>query len=321
MKTRILLATRVARPPVEKALRQFDDVELTVCDELADVPARVGNADVLVLSDPRGEDGRRIAAALKAPGHPVRWIQILTAGHEGLTAHGVPDAIVVTNQGGAVAPAVADHGMMMLLAMARRTADIVARSARHEWSKDFTPPLISLEGRTLAIVGYGHIGRQLARRAAGFDLRIVGIARSPIDDPLVAEAAPMSALRETLGSADFVALCVASSAATRHLFDARAFEAMKPGACFINLTRGETVDQVALKQALTSGRLAGAFIDVTEPEPLPPDDPLWEAPNLIISPHTAGAGGTRTGARISEVVTRNLRLFLAGEPLAHRIRP
>lgn len=320
MTTRIVLATRVARPPVEKALRAFPEVELTVCEELADVAARVPGADALVLSDPRGADGRAIAAALAAPGCRVRWVQMLTAGVEGLLAHGVPPAVTVTNQGGAVAPAVAEHAMMMILAMARRTAQILERSARHVWSKDFDPPLVSVEGRTLAIVGYGNIGRQLARRAAAFDMRIIGIARSPIDDPLVTQAYPMDGLHEALSQADFVALCVASSASTRHLMDARAFAAMKPGARFVNVTRGETVDQAALKAALVEGRLAGAFIDVTEPEPLPPGDPLWDAPNLVVSPHTAGAGSTRTGVRIADVVTCNLRHFLAGEPLEHGVK-
>lgn len=320
MKKRIVLATKVARPPVEKALRAFAEIDLTVCDDLAEVAARAPGADVLVLSDPRGADGRAIAAALAAPGCGVRWVQMLTAGVEGLLAHGVPASVVVTNQGGAVAPAVAEHAMMMILAMARRTAAIIERSTRHAWSKEFDPPLVSVEGRTLAIVGYGNIGRQLARRAAAFDMRIIGVARSPIDDPLVAQAYPMTALHEALAEADFVALCVASSASTRHLIDAQAFAAMKAGARFVNVTRGETVDQAALKAALVDGRLAGAFIDVTEPEPLPPDDPLWDAPNLIVSPHTAGAGSTRTGLRIADVVSRNLRHFLAGEALEHRVK-
>jgi len=102
--------------------------------------------------------------------------------------------------------------------------------------------------------------------------------------------------------------------------DAGRFAAVKPGALFINLSRGETVDQAALRTALETGRLRGAFIDVTDPEPLPADDPLWQAPNLFISPHTAGAGSSHTGRRIAEVVGENLRRFMRGEPLLHQLK-
>jgi phosphoglycerate dehydrogenase-like enzyme len=317
---RIVFATKVARAPVLKALQALPEVDLVACDDLSQVAPLARDADALVISDPRGADGNAIAAALREPGCRVRWVQILTAGIEGLMAHGVPAHVIVTNQGGAVAPAVAEHGMMMLLTMARRTADIIARSQRHEWSKEFAPPVMSLEGKVLAIVGFGNIGRQLARRAAAFDMDVIGVSRSLTADPLVREMQPMSALHQVLGQADAVALCVASSSATRHLMDRAAFDATRQGALFINLTRGETVDQVALRDALTSGRLGGAFIDVTEPEPLPPDDPLWDAPNLLISPHTAGAGSTRTGLRIAATVSGNVGRFLKGEPLLHQAK-
>lgn len=317
---RIVFATKVARAPVLKALQALPGVDLETCDDLSAVAPLALDADALVISDPRGADGKAIAAALRDPECRVRWVQILTAGIEGLMAHGVPEHVVVTNQGGAVAPAVAEHGMMMLLAMARRTGDIIARSSRHEWSKDFSPPVMSLEGKVLAIVGFGNIGLQLARRAAGFDMEIIGVSRSLTSSPLAAEMHPMSALHQVLGRADAVALCVASSPATRHLMNQAAFKAIRKGALFINLTRGETVDQAALRNALVSGQLGGAFIDVTEPEPLPADDPLWDTPNLLISPHTAGAGSNRTGLRIAQVVSDNFARFSAGEALLHRAK-
>lgn len=317
---RIVFGTKVARAPVLKALQGIAGIDLVAVDDLSEVAALVKDADALVISDPRGADGRAIAAALREPGCRVRWVQLLTAGADGLLAHGVPGHVAITNQGGAVAPAVAEHAMTMILAMARRIGAIIERSARHEWNKEFTPPLMSLEGRTLAIVGYGNIGRELAKRARGFDMKILGVSRSLAADPLVDEMHPMSALHDVLGRAEVVALCVASVAATRHVVNAGTFAAMRKGAFFINVTRGETVDQAALKQALDSGHLAGAFLDVTQPEPLPPDDPLWNAANLIISPHTAGAGGTGTGGRIAAVVSENVVRFRAGQALVHQMK-
>ena len=316
---RIILATRIARVPVQRALENADGIELIVCEDLSEVAAKAATADALVLSDPRGPDGRAIAEALKTPGSRVRWVQILSAGADGLLAHGVPAQVIVTNQGGAVAPAVAEHGMAMILGMARQIPAIAEQSARHVWNKEFTRPPFSVEGKVLTIVGLGNIGRQLAQRAAGFGMELIGVSRSLASDPAVDRVLPLTDLHNALGQADIVALCVASSAETRHLMNDDAFNAMKPGTLFINLTRGETVDQIALQAALSSGHLAGAFIDVTDPEPLPADDPLWNAPNLIISPHIAGVGSTRTGGRVANVVIENLRRFQAGEPLIHRL--
>jgi phosphoglycerate dehydrogenase-like enzyme len=240
---------------------------------------------------------------------------MISAGYDGLAAHGVPDGVVVTNQGGAVAPAVADHAMALLLAMMRRIPEICAQSARREWSKNFAMPVASLEGKAMAVVGFGNIGREVARRARGFGVTVLGLSRSARPDPLADEMHPLSDLHAVLGRADAIVLCVASSAKTRHIMNAAAFGAAKKGALFVNVTRGETVDQVALREALASGRLGGAAIDVTEPEPLPFNDPLWTAPHILISPHTAGGGSTGGGGRIAAVITENLARFREGREL------
>jgi phosphoglycerate dehydrogenase-like enzyme len=316
---KVVVASRVALDPVVTALKAIEGLQLVICKDHTEVPQALRDAAVLVLSDPKGEEGKAISAALRDPGCKVRWIQVTTAGADGLLLHGVPPGIVVTNQGGAVAPTVAESAMAMILAMARQIPTIAQRSARHEWIKEFTPPLMALEGRTLAIVGYGNLGRQLAKRARGFDMKIVGVSRSLASDPLADEMHPLSELHAVLGRADIVAVTIASFPATRHIMNAEAFGAVKPGALFVNVSRGETVDQVALRDALTTGRLRSAFIDVAVPEPLPATDPLWGAPNLIIAPHAAGRGGTRTGARIAIVLTENMNLYRAGQPLRHRV--
>ncbi|WP_171020223.1 D-2-hydroxyacid dehydrogenase [Hydrogenophaga sp. 2FB] len=316
---RIVFATKVARAPVLKALESAPNVELIACDDLAEVASHVHDADALVISDPRGPDGKAISDALKRDGCRVKWVQAVTAGVAGLLAHGAPAHVVITNQGGAVAPAVAEHAMTMVLTMARQIGAIMVRSGQHQWNKEFEPPLMSVEARTMVIVGYGNIGRELAQRAKGFGMKLIGVSRSGKGDDLLDEALPMERLHEALAKADVVALTVASAPATRHLINAEAFAATKKGAYFVNVSRGETVDQVALKSALESGQLAGAFLDVTDPEPLPASDPLWDAPNLLISPHTAGAGSTQTGLRIARVVVGNVQRFQAGEPLLHTV--
>ncbi|WP_159596390.1 D-2-hydroxyacid dehydrogenase [Hydrogenophaga sp. BPS33] len=316
---RIVFASKVARPPVLKALQTAPNVELIDCEDLAQVAAHVQDADALVISDPRGADGKAIADALKRDGCRVKWVQAVTAGVNGLLTHGVPAQIVITNQGGAVAPAVAEHAMAMVLAMVRRIGDIMDRSRQQRWSKEFDPPLMSVEARTMVIVGYGNIGRELAQRAKGFGMKLVGVSRSGKRDDLLDEAYPLERLHDALAKADVVAVTIASVPGTRHVIDAQAIAATKKGAYFTNVSRGETVDPVALRRALESGHFAGAFLDVTDPEPLPADDPLWRAPNLLISPHTAGAGSTQTGVRIARVVVDNVKRFQAGEPLQHTV--
>lgn len=314
---RVVLGTRIAREVVRNALQRVDGLDLVDVESVGDVAGLAADAEVLVISDPRGPDGVRIAEALRQPGCRVKWVQAVTAGVEGLLAHGIPDHITVTNQGGAVAPVVAEHAMAMILILARRFVPLIASSAKHEWNRDLTPPMFSVERKTLVVIGFGNIGRNLARRARSFDMKIIGVSRSGQADPLADEMVPFSALGDALARADAVAVCVASNPATHHFMNAAAFAKVKPGAVFVNVTRGETVDQEALREALVSGRLASAAIDVTTPEPLPADDPLWSAPNLFITPHVAGTGGAGTGGRIAATVTKNFELYRAGEPLRH----
>jgi phosphoglycerate dehydrogenase-like enzyme len=174
-----------------------------------------------------------------------------------------------------------------------------------------------LEGGTLAIVGYGHIGRELARRARAFGMRIVTVTRSPRADEFVDDALPLDALHTALAQADAIVLAIALTPETTHLMGDAEFARCKPGALLVNVARGPVIDQGALVRALHDGRLGGAGVDVSDPEPLPQDDPLWSAPNVLISPHFAGSGSPRSVERIAEGVAGNLRHLISGEPLEH----
>lgn len=317
---RVVFASRIARQPAINRLKDMKDVDLLVLDEPKDAVPHVHDADVLVLADPRGPGGKGIVEELKKPGCKVRFIQILSAGFEGLTMHAPPANIPVANQGGGVAPVVAESAMLNILMMARRIPAVIERSARHAWEKDFDPPIFSVEGKTLTIFGHGNIGRHLARRAKAFEMRVLAVSRSPIDDPNVDETFSLADAHKALAQADAVAVTIALAASTRNIFGAPEFAACRKGALFTNVSRGETVDPVALRAALESGQIGFAAIDVTIKEPLPADDPLWGAPNIVISPHTAGAGGSLTGARVADVVIGNIERLRAGEPLQHLIK-
>jgi phosphoglycerate dehydrogenase-like enzyme len=133
----------------------------------------------------------------------------------------------------------------------------------------------------------------------------------------VDEALPLADLRTALGQADVIAVTIALTPETTHLLGEREFASCKPGALLVNVARGPVLDQAALVRALHSGQIGGAGVDVSDPEPLPADDPLWSAPNVLISPHFAGSGSPRSVQRLADGVASNLRRLMAGEPLEH----
>ncbi|MDB5829754.1 MAG: D-isomer specific 2-hydroxyacid dehydrogenase NAD-binding protein, partial [Variovorax sp.] len=170
------------------------------------------------------------------------------------------------------------------------------------------------------IIGLGHIGEQLARRAKAFGMHVVGVTRSPKATAYVDSVHGLVELLAVLADADAVAITIALTRDTRHLFGREALAACKRGAMLVNVARGGVIDQAALCDALQSGQIGGAGLDVTDPEPLPAGDALWRCPNVLISPHFAGGGSAASIARLASGVVGNLRRLQAGEALADRVQ-
>ncbi|MBL8863240.1 MAG: D-2-hydroxyacid dehydrogenase [Planctomycetes bacterium] len=250
----------------------------------------------------------------------LAWLQAPSAGVErwvGLEELRSSERIVFTNQRGVHGPAIADHAFAMLLTLTRDLPVHLAGRARGTWLREGSGELepVALDGKTLLVVGLGGIGTEIARRGHGFGLRVLATRRGDEPGPeFVERVAKPSELLALLPEADVVALAVPLTPETEGLIDARALAAMKPGAYLVNVARGRVVDQEALVEALRSGKLAGACLDVTEPEPLPPQHPLWSFPNVVITPHVA-ARAEITGERRRALFRENLRRFDAGEPL------
>jgi glyoxylate reductase len=206
---------------------------------------------------------------------------------------------------GVLTAATADLAFALLLATARRLPDAAAAVRDGRWRPWDPTALLGLEldGATLAIVGAGRIGEAVATRAEAFGMEIVRVGRG--DD-----------LHAALARADAVSVHVPLTPQTRHLVDEAALRAMRPTAVLVNTSRGGVVDQVALRRALEEGWIAGAGLDVTEPEPLPTDDPLLGAPNLLVLPHI-GSATTVARTRMADMAVDNLLAGLAGEPMPH----
>lgn len=223
----------------------------------------------------------------------LKWIHSTAAGVAQLMYPELRDSgIVVTNPSGVFSPPMAEHTMGLLLALARNFPDSTRHQDRSHWSQqdiwDKPQRLTELSGQILLIVGFGSIGRELAKRARAFDMRVWGVTRSGQGDTTHAEKiVPAAQLEETLPHADYVVVAAPETTETRHLIGTAQIARMKPGARLINVGRGSLLDETALIRALETGALGGAALDVTSVEPLLPDSPLWNAPNLFITPHTS----------------------------------
>jgi phosphoglycerate dehydrogenase-like enzyme len=271
-------------------------------------------------SEAHGVDAFYASAEFVAAAPQLTWVQVPSAGvdHYASAAHLVGEPrIVMTNMRAVHGPAIADHVFAMLLALTRDLPVHLAGRASGAWNEDGSGVLepITLAGRTLLVVGLGGIGSEVAKRGAGFDMRVLATRRSGSGSaPFIERVAGPDALLELLPEADVVVVCVPLTPETDGLFDAAAFAAMKRGAYLVNIARGRVVDTTALVDALHTGRIAGACLDVTEPEPLPADHVLWTFPNVVITPHVA-AQSASTLERRSALLVENLRRFAAGEPL------
>ena len=245
----------------------------------------------------------------------LRWLGLTSAGYDVLLTAGAPADVLVTYATGVYGPAVAEHALALLLGLIRQLPLALERQRSATWDRAIAGRLRALEDMTVAVVGFGAIGREIAKRLRPFAKAIIGVTRSGSPDPLADEMAPVSRLHQVLARSDVVVLSVAMNEATRHLIDAAAFDAMRAGTILINVARGPIVDPEALRRAIASGTISAAGLDVTDPEPLPGTDALWQLPETIVTPHVGGFGSIAAGRRLAEHFERNADRLAAGEAL------
>lgn len=268
-----------------------------------------------------GVEARFLSPELLTKATKLAWVHATSAGVDrfvSMPALKERASIVVTNSRGVHGPAIADHAIGMLLSLTRRLPEYHDAQQQKKWGvadRENGPQAVALQGRTMLVVGIGGIGTEIARRAHGFGMRVIATRRTDAPrEPFVERVGNPEDLGSMLPEADVVAICVPLTKETEKLFDAGMIRRMKKGSYLINIARGRIVDTDALIAALKDGRLAGAALDVTEPEPLPADHPLWTAPNVLITPHIA-ADGALTEERWWALYKENIRRFGAGEPL------
>lgn len=259
-----------------------------------------------------------------AMAHKLKWIHVTAAGVTHLIRPDVKSSgVVVTNSRGIHAIPIAEHIIGMMVAMAHKFPDAFRYQAKRHWAQqeiwDGPPRPSELHGATLLLVGMGAIGRELARLAKALGMRILAVTRSGRGDASLAERiAPVAELDQLLPEADYVVVAAPDTPATRHMIGAKQFAAMKRSAFLLNVARGTLVDEHAMITALQERRIAGAALDVTTEEPLPPESPLWQLENVFITPHTSSAT-EGLWIRQTELLTANLERWFDGRELINRV--
>ncbi len=274
---------------------------------------------------------RRLPEPASAPN--LRWVQLHSAGVDRLLDHPLYQNtdVIFTTTSGIHAVSMAEYTLAQILAFSHHLPRMFQDKQDANWPEDRWARYLPREvrGATLGIVGYGSIGREIARLAKCFGMNVLAIKRNVrqladgayalpgTGDPqaeIPDRIYPVQALRSFVAECDYVVLTVPLTGETHHLVNADVLKAMKPNGVLINISRGAVVDEAALVEALEQGRLLGAVLDVFEEEPLPADSPLWSLPNVIISPHVSGIG-PRYDELATDVFAENLRRFVSGEPL------
>lgn len=256
----------------------------------------------------------RITPPLLQAGKRLRWIQATSAG---LDNYFFPELraseVTMTNLRGIYSDVIADHVFAFVLMFARGMHLYHAHRLQGRWEKG--APVIHLGGRTMGVIGLGGIGLEVCKRADAFGMRVVGVDPSPKDRPDYVETIyDPSDLEKMLKQSDFVVICVPHTGETEHMMNERAIFQMKQDAILVNIGRGKVVDLSSLADALESGRLQGAALDVFEEEPLPPDHRLWSLEQCLITPHVAGTS-PEIQKRRETVIVENVRRFCSGNPL------
>ena len=314
----ILIIPGVTMPKVEDSvmarIRQNagPDATITLVKNTHEAEAYMGDVEVILGV---------ITPEMFKKAKKLTWVHAITSGADSyLFPEMVESEVMLSGDKGLVGSHLADHTFALLLSLTRRLARAV-RDAPHSWKNRvaYRAEEFELEGCTMGVVGFGGTGRHIARRAAAFGMKVIAVDCDPVPpSPEVKEVWGSERLDELLRTSDVVASGLPLTKDTHHLFNTRTFGLMKPTALFVNVTRGEIFDPDALMAAIKNGKLAGAGLDTAPEEPLPSDHPLWTTPNVIMTPHTAGASQFRIPRNL-ERFCRNIELYRAGKPLEGQI--
>ena len=308
-----LLVTNAFRRDPEKfaEIERQHGIEVVVVERGAPTVPLMADADAVY---------GQLTAEEYANSRRLRWVQSPSAGVEWMwRVPGLQDSdVAVTNMRGAHAATIAEHTFAMLLTHTRGLRAFEQKQRDHQWGRGELA-LSGIKGLTMGVLGFGNIGRAIAHRATGFEMRVLAVDCDSVPaGEGVEEVWPLSRLNDLCREADVLAIAAPMTPSSRGMIGKEQIRQMKRGSYILQMSRGGIVDEPALVDALEEGHLAGAGLDVTATEPLPVGDPLWTAPNLIITPHTS-AMSDLTWELVWGILTENVRRFTRGEPLMNLV--
>jgi D-2-hydroxyacid dehydrogenase (NADP+) len=291
---------------MQRLADEFTQCEFIDAREPAALDAHLGRAVVTYGALPPA----RLAGA---PG--LKWMQLFSAGvPRDLCGPARERGLTVTNLAGLYGPTIAEHALALMLLLARNLHVALRNQTAGRWDRTVANGMSDLAGKTLAVVGAGNIGQSIARLAKAYGMRVVGCRRTARPTTNLDQVYPCDELRPMLAEADYVAVAAPLTDETEGMLGPEEFAAIKRGAFYVNVSRGQIAEEKALLGALESGHVAGAGLDVFSVEPVPQDHPFWKMPQVILSPHYSGEV-VNTGPLPAERFARNLRAWLAGRPL------
>ncbi len=304
--TKVLNLSWLPDGRLQQLARALPEWEFVDGREPETLEKHLGTATVLYGQPPLN----RLAEAVS-----LQWIQLNSAGvPQDLCPLALERKLTVTNLAGLYGTSIAQHALALMLILSRNLHTVLRNQLAGRWDRTVAQKMADLHGKTLAVVGLGNIGQNIARLARGCGMRVVGCRRTMKQTPHVDQLYPLSELRAMLAEGDYVAVAAPLVASTTGLLGPAEFAAMKKGVIYLNLSRGPIAQEQALLLALQSGQVAAAGLDVFAVEPLPDGHPFWAMPQVFISPHYSGET-INTSALPSERLARNLRNWLARQEL------
>ena len=304
--TVVISSWSLSEEQIDRLRHEFSQIEFVLPSDDAEYARVIPNANAIVGRFPQD---------MLAEARNLQWIQSEGAGVDRLLTPAIVAAdVVVTNAQSLHAVQISEHVLAMMLAFARDFKQVFLAQREHVWRAPVFHPFC-LDGQTLGVVGMGGIGAALARKAHHLGMRVIGLRRNPQQPPPYVDALVGSdGLHDLLRQSDHVAVCCPLTPATVGLIGEEELRLMKPTAYIYNIGRGRIIQAAPLLQALKEGWIGGAGLDVTDPEPLPPDAELWDLPNVIITGHTSGTA-PHNADNFFDLLVQNFRRFLDGEPL------
>ena len=304
----------------EAFLKEFPEIEAVKAHDLESLANALEGAEIFHVYN--SAFTAEFAKLVRDKGRALKWIQFTTVGIDVALRMGLPDGVWVTNSGDVSQRVLAGHAIALMLGIMRGFRRFEPMRAERDYARQTLPRyMLAPDGGRMVILGMGRIGQDIARKAKAFDMEVICVTRASAPAvPEIDRVVPREKVDEVLPSADVVMIAMPLDASTQGFLNAERIALMKETALLVNISRGKVVDEAALARALSDGRILGAGLDAFAKEPLPAESPLWDLPNVLMTPHVGGNGGHELWRRMNELVRDNTRRYLSGAPLKHVVR-